>query len=344
MPLNSASDRITSERDILRALCVRELSSNERTRALASLASCRFQDAHNQILFDVLREIPQATPAMLRERLPALLTRRGFPDFDVDFFLSTKQFPGHDLLPEELLVAIGSLDGNVKDDLEPARAKQIGTPLRGRVALFEVLAFSLFVGVFIWRLQFTHRLSWIVFVVWIAASFVLYRDTPKTLGWRADNLWPATRRAVIVLGALSLAVLIVGIFLGAAHRLPVISLDRWWNYFAFCLLQEVALQSFLTNRLLIFFGEPCIDTKRAGRWKAALVAGVIFGVMHWPNPVLAPATFVGGAIMAWLFARERNIIPLAIGQAILGMLVWWAFPMTWHHGMRVGPGFYTFGR
>jgi hypothetical protein len=47
--------------------------------------------------------------------------------------------------------------------------------------------------------------------------------------------------------------------------------------------------------------------------------------------------------MTWLFARERNIIPLAIGQAILGMLVWWAFPIAWHHGMRVGPGFYNFG-
>ncbi len=48
--------------------------------------------------------------------------------------------------------------------------------------------------------------------------------------------------------------------------------------------------------------------------------------------------------MAWLFARERNILPLAALQVILSLLVWWAFPIAWHHGLRVGPGYYTFTR
>jgi hypothetical protein len=46
--------------------------------------------------------------------------------------------------------------------------------------------------------------------------------------------------------------------------------------------------------------------------------------------------------MCWLFAKERNILPLFIGQTILGALVWWAFPLAWHHSMRVGPGYYTY--
>jgi hypothetical protein len=33
-----------------------------------------------------------------------------------------------------------------------------------------------------------------------------------------------------------------------------------------------------------------------------------------------------------------------LGQAVLGGVVWWAFPLAWHHAMRVGPGYYTFGR
>ena len=77
---------------------------------------------------------------------------------------------------------------------------------------------------------------------------------------------------------------------------------------------------------------------------AALVGGVLFGALHWPNPVLVPLTCIGGTVMCWLFARERNILPLALGQAILGALVWWAFPLAWHHAMRVGPGFYTYLR
>jgi membrane protease YdiL (CAAX protease family) len=108
---------------------------------------------------------------------------------------------------------------------------------------------------------------------------------------------------------------------------------RFFAYFAFCLLQQVALNSYLTNRLFYALEEP-----RA----AALVAGLIFAALHWPNPVLVPLTFVGGTAMSWLFSRERNILPLTVGQAILGTLVWWVFPVAWHHGMRVGPGFYSF--
>jgi hypothetical protein len=44
--------------------------------------------------------------------------------------------------------------------------------------------------------------------------------------------------------------------------------------------------------------------------------------------------------MAWLFLRERNIIPLAIMQVLLGTIAWWSFPVAWHHHLRVGPGYY----
>ena len=47
-------------------------------------------------------------------------------------------------------------------------------------------------------------------------------------------------------------------------------------------------------------------------------------------------------ISCWLFARQPNILPLTLGQAVLGGLVWWAFPLAWHHSMRVGPGYYAF--
>ncbi|PYU10848.1 MAG: hypothetical protein DMG29_16790, partial [Acidobacteria bacterium] len=118
----------------------------------------------------------------------------------------------------------------------------------------------------------------------------------------------------------------VGFALGMPSRLPphFISFRRLWNYFAFCLLQEVALQSLLNNRLMALV---------ENRWLSSLLAGAIFGALHWPNPVLVPVTFVGGVGMAWLFAQQRNIIPLAVGQAILGSLVWWVFPVSWHHGL-----------
>ena len=202
-----------------------------------------------------------------------------------------------------------------------------------RLAVLDVLGIPLLVGLYIWRLQFTAPRAWMIFPVWLAASFLAHRDTPKTLGWRADNLWPATRQAAALFAVLAAALLVTGFALGSPARIPpnFASLHRLWNYLAFCLLQQVALQSLLNNRVM---------TLISNRWLSSVLAGIIFGALHWPNPVLVPVTLVGGIAMASLFARERNVIPLAVGQAILGSLVWWAFPVAWHHYLRVGPGYY----
>jgi hypothetical protein len=201
--------------------------------------------------------------------------------------------------------------------------------------LIEALAFSASVGIYIWLLQARYKYSWIIFLVWLLASFFLHKDTPKTLGWTADNLWPAGKQAAAFFLPCIFLIYIVGILLGGMHRTSehLLVPQRFFGYMSFCLVQQVGLNSYVTNRLLAATENPI---------RAALLAGVLFGALHWPNPVLVPITWVGGTAMSWLFARERSILPLAIFQGIVGTLVWWAFPVIWHHGMRVGPGFYSF--
>jgi hypothetical protein len=174
-----------------------------------------------------------------------------------------------------------------------------------------------------------------VFPVWLAASFALHKDTPKALGWRADNFWKAAKGLALLLVPSIIALCVVGLALGALHR-PfdhLLTPRHFFGYMAFCLLQQLGLNSYATTRLLGATESPA---------RASLIAGTIFAALHWPNPVLVPLTWIGGVAMSWLFARERNILTLAVGQGILGTLVWWAFPVAWHHSMRVGPGFYNF--
>jgi len=201
--------------------------------------------------------------------------------------------------------------------------------------LVEGLAFVGFVAAFIWKWQATERWTWWILLAWLIVSFLIRRDTPKTMGWRADNVSRATKRCTPFFVVSAVLLLIGGLFLGMLHRLPEHFIDpkRFGGYLAFCLLQQVGLNSFLTNRLMAAFENPV---------PAALLAGTCFAALHWPNPVLVPLTLVAGVIMAWLFATERNILPLTLGQAILGALVWWAFPVAWHHSMRVGPGYFDF--
>src|SRR5260370_25294901 len=201
--------------------------------------------------------------------------------------------------------------------------------------LVEVFVFSSFVAWYIWQLQGSSFFAWPVFPVWMLTSFLVHGDTPKTMGWRADSLWSATKGSAPFFASCIVGLFFVGVWFGALYR-PLrhhFDLKHFLGYMGFCLLQQVALNSYLTNRLLAVMKSPAV---------ASLLAGTLFGALHWPNPVLIPLTFLGGVIMAWFFSRERNIIPLAIGQGILGTLVWWSFPAAWPHGMRVGPGFYSF--
>jgi hypothetical protein len=199
----------------------------------------------------------------------------------------------------------------------------------------DVAGVPTFIGWYIWQGQFTLPLAFLGVGVWLVTSFLIHRDTPKALGMCVDNLWRATKQAAIVYGTFALLLFVIGITLCQPLHMPpnYRSFGRLSRYFAFCLVQQIVLNSLLMNRLLSLVGNRRIAI-------ASAVAGSIFGALHWPNPILVPLTLLAGTAMAWMFARERNILPLAVGQALLGSLVWWAFPIAWHHMLRVGPGYY----
>jgi hypothetical protein len=207
-------------------------------------------------------------------------------------------------------------------------------PFRWWLAVLDVTVLPLLTLWVIWVEPPTVSRAWMILPAWLAASFLIQRDTPKTLGWRADNFLSALKRATFLLGPMVLALIVVGLAMGMkAPRLEALAPKHSWNYFAFCLLQQVALNSYLTNRLLFLVERRAV---------VVFLAALIFAGFHWPNPVLVPATFVAGLAMSWLFARERNILPITFWHLVLGVTLNWAFPIAWLHGMRVGPGYYTF--
>jgi membrane protease YdiL (CAAX protease family) len=69
----------------------------------------------------------------------------------------------------------------------------------------------------------------------------------------------------------------------------------------------------------------------------------MFGSAHIPNPILMTATTLAGFIFAEIFARHRNIWPLALVQALGGFLLAAVSPVSLMHNMRVGPGYFFFG-
>lgn len=203
------------------------------------------------------------------------------------------------------------------------------------LALADIIGIPLFISWYIWWGQASAPWTWTILALWLLATFLLHGDTPESLGIAFGNLWRATKNAIPVFVTFFAALVAIGIFLRRPIHLPpnFSSLSGFWVYAGFCFLQQIGLNSLLTNRLLFL-------TRK--RWAASIAAGILFSALHWPNPVLVPLTLAGGAAMAWLFARERNIFVLALGQAAIGSLAWWAFPLAWQHMLRVGPGYYSY--
>src|SRR5260370_38061724 len=91
-----------------------------------------------------------------------------------------------------------------------------------------------------------------------------------------------------------LVICAVGVAFGGMHRSlnHLLVPKRLFGYLAFCLLQQVGLNSYLTNRLLAALDSPRLP---------ALEAATIFPAPHWPNPVLVPLTWTAEIATSWLF-------------------------------------------
>jgi hypothetical protein len=199
----------------------------------------------------------------------------------------------------------------------------------------EVLFVFAGVVAYIWRLQFTFPDFALILLIFIVATFFLHRDRLQDLGLGSRGLLAGTKAVamptVMIGGVLAVAAVLRGAPpLGLFTAEKLVSVGK---YFSWCLLQQFVLQSFFANRLILILK----DERRA-----AWANGVIFATVHIPNPVLVPVTLLGGYLLTRIFLSTRNLVPLAMAQAIVGSLLAVAVPGSWHHGLRVGPGYYKY--
>jgi hypothetical protein len=112
-------------------------------------------------------------------------------------------------------------------------------------------------------------------------------------------------------------------FAGPGWGVP---LGRSWQYAIWALQQEFILQSIFFVRL-----EAMLGSRRA-----VFAAATLFAVAHIPSPGLTVLAFSGGVVFCELFRRARNLYPLGIIHAALGLTIAASLPDHWLHHMRVG--------
>ena len=148
--------------------------------------------------------------------------------------------------------------------------------------------------------------------------------------WRA--LWPGLIRALTVTVVLCLVILAAGAMIGTLHDrrdflgslAPLIP----WGGAQQWILQTVVLR----------------EAQRAtSRNTGIVIAALLFGAVHLPNPFLAPVTAAAALFWCRLYDRYPNIIPLALSHALGTLAVLYAFDDTITGRLRIGAGYLRLG-
>jgi membrane protease YdiL (CAAX protease family) len=146
------------------------------------------------------------------------------------------------------------------------------------------------------------------------------------LSWRA--LGPGLQLALAITLPLALLILGSGAVIGTLHdrrdflgnlaRLVVWGGAQQW------VLQTVVLR----------------EAQRATSRRAGIVvAALLFGAVHLPNPFLAPVTAGGALIWCWLYDRYPNVIPVALSHALGTLAILYAFDASITGRLRIGASY-----
>jgi hypothetical protein len=186
----------------------------------------------------------------------------------------------------------------------------------------------------IWTPRPQQAWLWGGSAAWIALSTWWSFPGWAALGFRRGgllrSLWVVVAAAFIAAGAMTVA--------ARMHTLHTPHGVKAWllafgGYTVWSFVQQFLLQGYFLFRFLRLI--PRHDL-------APLAAAGIFAAAHLPNPILTSVTLVWGAVACFVFLRFRNVYPLMLAHAVLGITVAISMPGPVIHNMRVGIGYWRY--
>jgi membrane protease YdiL (CAAX protease family) len=205
---------------------------------------------------------------------------------------------------------------------------------RRRILLELAIPYGLILLV-IWTPRPLQKLLWWVAAAAIVAIFWISFDRMMALGLRTAGffraLWVAGAALVIAAIAVFVALLLHTLRLPPGGLIGFIK--TYWAYALWACVQQLLLQGFFLPR--------CLGLSKSAI-SASLLAAFLFSLAHLPNPLLTPVTLIWGFAACLLFLRYRNLYPLAMAHAIVGIVIAITVPGPVDHNMRVGLGYLTY--
>ena len=185
----------------------------------------------------------------------------------------------------------------------------------------------------IWTPRPWQWLLWGLASLSIIAVIAMSYEGMRPMGLCSVNLMKSLWAVAL---AMTIALLSVWVA-GRMHTLhmassPMWALQHYGGYAIWAGVQQLILQSFFLSRSLRLMGDATAA--------AALSAGM-FAIAHLPNPILTLITLFCGLASCLFFLHYKNLWPLALAHAILGLAIAVTIPVSMVHNMRVGISYLT---
>ncbi len=170
----------------------------------------------------------------------------------------------------------------------------------------------------------------VVTAVLAAFAWLMWRDRGRTAGWGLR--WTGFAASLRALAWPTLTLLAAGLaWAGLTDQLQ----PRWsrmagnvLTYPLSALIQLLLLQVLLLRRL-----------ERLSDVRGAIVLGTaaVFGLAHWPNPLVALGCFLGAIFWCRAFLKFGNLPAIALSMGLLAAILGNAVPREAIDNARTGP-------
>jgi membrane protease YdiL (CAAX protease family) len=149
--------------------------------------------------------------------------------------------------------------------------------------------------------------------------------------WRA--LGPGLRVSVPVTLVLALLILATGAAMGMLHDRRDF-LGSLAGLFVWGAAQQWVLQTVVLREA----------QRAASRNAGILIAALLFGAIHMPNPFLTVVTMAAALFWCWLYDRHPHIVPVAFSHALGTLAILYAFDADFTGRLRIGASFLRLDR
>jgi membrane protease YdiL (CAAX protease family) len=145
------------------------------------------------------------------------------------------------------------------------------------------------------------------------------------------SLWAVALAMMVAVFAVAVAMRLHTLHVASS---PGWALQHYGSYAVWAGVQQLILQCFILSRSLRLLGNATA---------AAAVSAGLFAIAHLPNPLLTLITLFCGLASCLFFLHYKNLWPLALAHAILGIAIAVTVPGSLDHNMMVGIGYVTWG-